>query len=63
MERTLKTLFDLQFFICDPTLQALIDDTERRFGEDFPEDELELLAAAGEPAAQWRLPGAEDLLP
>ena len=61
MEKLLKELFGLQHFVCDEELQRLIDDTERRCGEDVAEDELGLIAAAGEPPAGMGLPVLEEL--
>ena len=49
MEKLLTELFGLQFFVGDGELQALIDDTESRYGEDISEEALGFLAAAGEP--------------
>ena len=61
MEKLLKELFGLQFLVCDAELQRLIDDTERRCGEDVAEDELGLIAAAGDPSAGLVRPGPEEL--
>ena len=61
MEKLLKELFGLQCLVCDAGLQRLIDDTERRCGEDVAEDELGLIAAAGDPSAGPGRPGLEAL--
>lgn len=61
MEKLLKELFGLQHFVYDAGLQRLIDDTERRCGEDVAEDDLGLIAAAGDPSAGMGLPGLEEL--
>ena len=63
MEKLLKDLFDLQHFVLNPELQAIISDTERRYDEELTDEELGLLAAAGEPSGGWRLPNPEDLRP
>lgn len=63
MEKLLKDLFDLQRFVLEPELQALIDETERRYDEELADEELGLLAAAGEPTDGWHLPSPEDLRP
>ena len=48
--------------IChDPALQAFIDDTECRWGEDITDEESARLAAAGDPTDGRRLPAPEDL--
>ena len=50
MEKLLKDLFDLQRFARDPALQAVIDEVEERYGiRALTDDELEGLAAAGDP--------------
>ena len=61
MEKLLKELFALQRFAHDPALQALIDDTECRWGEDITDEEAARLAAAGDPTDGRRLPAPEDL--
>lgn len=63
MESILKNLFDLQRFVLDPQLQTLIDETERRYDEELTDEELELLAAAGDLTDGWHLPSPEDLRP
>jgi len=63
MDNLLKNLFDLQRFVLDPQLQTLIDDTERRYDEELTDEELELLAAAGDLTDGWHFPSPEDLRP
>ncbi|MBO4375421.1 MAG: hypothetical protein J5829_09980 [Lachnospiraceae bacterium] len=54
MERRLETLFDYQKFEKEPHLEAVIDDTHKRFdgnpadATELGEDELGLVSAAGE---------------
>ncbi len=50
MEKLLTGLFDYQQFERSPALQGLIDEVEARyFGEELPDEALELLSAAGDP--------------
>lgn len=41
-------LFELQRFVENPHLQRLIDETERRYGCELPDDMLEFVNAAGD---------------
>lgn len=49
MENKLRKLFDYQKFERSPELDALIAQTHARYGEEISEDDLEHVAAAGEP--------------
>ena len=50
MENLLKSLFDFQRFEGNPEMQSVIDDVERRYGIiEMTDDELNMLAAAGDP--------------
>ena len=48
-EKMLSALFDYQKFENEPSLAALIDETEHRYGGEIPDDELFDVSAAGEP--------------
>ena len=50
IENTLRALFDFQRFQCNGELEALIQDTFGRWGAQLSDDDLEQVAAAGEPA-------------
>lgn len=47
-EKLLFALFDYQKFENEPSLQALIDETGRRYGTELPDDALSGVSAAGE---------------
>ncbi len=47
-EKLLFALFDYQKFENEPSLQALIDETGRRYGAEIPDDALSGVSAAGE---------------
>ena len=49
-EKILSELFDYQKFENEPSLAALIDETEHRYGGEIPDDELFGVSAAGETA-------------
>ena len=49
-EKMLSALFDYQKFENEPSLAALIDETEHRYGGEIPDDELFGVSAAGETA-------------
>ena len=50
VQNLLKTLFDLQRFDSEESLQRLIDETEERYaGTELPDGALGTLSAAGEP--------------
>lgn len=49
MEKKLKILFDYQKFKGNKKLAALIEDTESRYATELSDDEISLVAAAGEP--------------
>ena len=52
-EKLLRDLFDLQRFEKDPALQTEIDEVLRRYSfRALSEDELEIVAAAGDPYAR-----------
>lgn len=48
MEKTLKQLFDFQRFSGNTKLSGIISDTEKRFGNELSDDDLEQINAAGE---------------
>lgn len=48
MEKKLKMMFDFQRFENNAKLSKLIAETETRFKKQLDDDELELIAAAGE---------------
>lgn len=53
MEKLLTSLFDFQRFEKNPSLQSIIDEVEERYGiDEMTDDELDLLAAAGDPFSQ-----------
>ena len=55
MERKLKALFDYQKFEGNEGLQQIIDSTHSRYAvRELSLDELEWVAAAGEPNAQTK---------
>lgn len=61
MEKLLTGLFDFQRFERNPDLQSLIDEVEGRYGvTEVTDDELEMLAAAGDPLGQEYIPKNED---
>ena len=49
MEKLLQKLFEYQKFEENGRLSALIAETEERFGAELSDDDLESLAAAGDP--------------
>ena len=49
MENMLKKLFDYQKFENNPRLSALIKETEERYCAALSDEELFMVAAAGEP--------------
>ena len=68
MEAILRELFDMQRFVRDPVLQSVIDEVEARYADKLREyadkgeismRELESVAAAGEPPAQYPDPCRE----
>ncbi len=48
MEKKLKKLFDYQRFEKNPRLEALIQETESRYSAEMSDDDLLMVAAAGE---------------
>ena len=53
MKKLLTNLFDFQRFEKNPSLQSIIDEVEERYGiDEMTDDELDLLAAAGDPFSQ-----------
>lgn len=62
-EKTLFVLFDYQKFAGEPSLAALIDQAEHRYGAEIPDDELFGVSAAGEtvPAKKPKDPWDGDL--
>ena len=60
--QTLQTLFDLQHFAPNARLQALIDDTMRRYEARtaLSDGDVEMLYAAGAPAHAARKPAREE---
>lgn len=48
MEKKLKKLFDYQRFEKNPRLEALIQETESRYSAELSDDDLLMVAAAGE---------------
>ena len=62
-EKLLFTLFDYQKFENEPSLQTLIDETERRYGTELPDDALLDVNAAGEtvPVRKPKDPGDGDV--
>lgn len=48
MEKKLKKLFDYQRFENNPRLEALIQETESRYSAELSDDDLMMVAAAGE---------------
>lgn len=66
MEGKLKALFDFQRFMRDAALDAVIQDTDERYGkaEALTTDQLELVSAAGDPhTAKENIPQREKLIP
>lgn len=51
MEKKLKILFDFQRFEKNERLEALASQTDSRYGNELPDDSLELVSAAGEPGS------------
>ena len=49
MEKLLEKLFEYQKFDGNARLSVLIAETEERFGTELSDDDLESLAAAGDP--------------
>ena len=49
MEQKIKTLFDYQRFENNPRLGKLIAETESRYAVELSDEELFMVAAAGEP--------------
>lgn len=49
MERKIKTLFEYQCFENNPRLSKLIAETEARYAVELSDEELFMVAAAGEP--------------
>ena len=50
MEKLLTSLFDFQRFEKNRELQSIIDEVEQKYGvTEMTDDELDLLAAAGDP--------------
>lgn len=47
-EKMLSALFDYQRFENEPSLEALIENSERRYGAEISDDELFDVSAAGE---------------
>ncbi len=62
-EKLLFALFDYQKFENEPSLQTLIDETERRYGTELPDDALLDVNAAGEtvPVRKPKDPGDGDV--
>lgn len=53
MEEMLTSLFDFQRFARNSELQSMIDEVEQKYGvTEMTDDELDLLAAAGDPFSQ-----------
>ena len=53
IEKTLTSLFDFQRFEQILELQRMIDEVEQKYGvTEMTDDELDLLAAAGDPFSQ-----------
>ena len=53
MEKLLTNLFDFQRFERNPELQSMIAEVEQKYGvTEMTDDELDLLAAAGDPFSQ-----------
>lgn len=50
MEKKLKSLFDYQRFEQNARLNKLISETENRYARELSDDDLAMVAAAGEPA-------------
>ena len=51
MDTRLRALFDRQRKVSDPRLARLIGETETRWGAPIADEDLELVAAAGDPDA------------
>ena len=61
MEKLLTSLFDYQRFEKNPSLQSIIDEVEGRYSvTEVTDDELEMLAAAGDPFGQEYIPKDEE---
>lgn len=62
-EQMLSALFDYQKFENEPSLMALIDETERLYGAEIPDDELFDVSAAGEtvPVKKFKKPEDDSL--
>ena len=60
MDTRLRALFDRQRKVSDPRLARLIGQTETRWGAPIADEDLELVAAAGDPdAVRGKTPWAE----
>ena len=54
MDTRLRALFDRQRKVSDPRMARLIGETETRWGAPIADDDLESVAAAGDPDAGQR---------
>ncbi len=60
MENRLKQLFEYQKFEQNPKLDKVIRETDMRYPEKLSDDELEMVAAAGNPNIRQQKPNNAD---
>ena len=64
MEGRIKSLFDYQKYEGNPALQQVIDSVHARYNtRELSMDEMETVAAAGDPYAGYNLKGEKDANP